>query len=230
MTYPSRVALRLKFCILASFLMSGTLLFSQSAENLPQEIIAYADMVLYNGQVLTADQEFTIAEAVAVRDGKFLALGNSQRVLAMAWPSTRRIDLEGRSVIPGLIATHQHSYIGNTSKAGVRIESTDVAGILEEIKAVVAQLSPGEHAYLTGSSIAALMCHNEQSDVPCVRLAQLDAAAPNNPVAIVLQNNQVIVNSLMLENLPPDASGLLRDEEGRPTGQLRGGRRRNRCL
>ncbi len=196
---------------------------AQSPGSLPAEVLAYADMVFYNGKVITADQGFTIAEAVATRDGKFLALGNSQSILAMAGPSTRRIDLLGRSVIPGMIATHQHSYIGNSSKAGVRLQSTDVAGIMEEINAVLAELSPGEYAFFSGPSIAALMCHNEQPDVPCVSLAQLDAAAPNNPLAIVLQNNQVIVNSLLLEELPPDVSGLLRDEEGRPTGQLRGG-------
>ena len=71
-----------------------------------------ADLVLYNGKILTADTEdpanFTIAEAVAIYDGKFVAVGNSQQALEFAGPSTRRIDLAGKTVLPGMIETHLH--------------------------------------------------------------------------------------------------------------------------
>jgi len=60
---------------------------AQSPQNLPPEVVAYADMVLYNGQVLTVDDDFTIVEAVAVRGEKFLALGTNQRIRAMAGPA-----------------------------------------------------------------------------------------------------------------------------------------------
>ena len=72
---------------------------AQSA-NLPEEIIAYADTVLYDGKILTADDQFTIVEAVAVRDGKFLAVGNTDRILPMVGPKTRKIDLGGKTVTP----------------------------------------------------------------------------------------------------------------------------------
>ena len=78
--------------------------------NLLPEVIAYADTVLYNGKVLTADEKFTIAEAVAIRNGKFLAVGTSERITAMAGPQTRRIDLKGKGVIPGIIDLHQHPF------------------------------------------------------------------------------------------------------------------------
>ena len=88
-------------------------------QNLPAEVIAYADIIFYNGKVLTADEDFTIQEAVAIRDGKFLAVGSSERIQAMAGPDTRRVDLEGRSVIPGLIADHEHgAFVGNVAKRG----------------------------------------------------------------------------------------------------------------
>ena len=71
-----------------------------------------ADLVLYNGKVLTADTEdpanFTIAEAVAVYDGKLVAVGSSQQALEYAGPGTRRIDLAGKTVLPGMIETHLH--------------------------------------------------------------------------------------------------------------------------
>jgi predicted amidohydrolase YtcJ len=59
-----------------------------------------------------------------------------------------------------------------------------------------------------------------------VTMAQLDAAAPNNPIVITCPNNQVVVNTLMLNKLLPAAQGMdgiLKDEQGRPTGQIRGG-------
>ncbi len=80
------------------------------AENLPKEVLRFADMVLFNGKVLTADKEFTISEAVAVRDGKVMATGSTANILKMADQNTRRIDLEGRTVIPGLIDTHSHQF------------------------------------------------------------------------------------------------------------------------
>jgi len=80
------------------------------AESLPKEVLRFADMVLFNGKVLTADSEFTISEAVAVRDGKIMATGSTANILKMANQNTRRIDLEGRTVIPGLIDTHSHQF------------------------------------------------------------------------------------------------------------------------
>src|SRR3990172_5444336 len=73
---------------------------------LPPEVLHYADTVLYNGKILTADAKFTIAEAVAIRDGKFLAVGPSSRILPMAGPKTQRIDLKGKTVTPGIYNMH----------------------------------------------------------------------------------------------------------------------------
>ncbi len=78
-------------------------------QSLPPEVLAYADIVLYNGKILTVDEQFTIVEAVAIRGDKVLAVGDSQRILAMAGPRTRRVDLQGQSVVPGFIDTHLHS-------------------------------------------------------------------------------------------------------------------------
>src|SRR3990172_2514550 len=73
-----------------------------------------ADMVIYNGKIITADSpdpdNFTIAQAVAVYDGKFVAVGSNDEVLQYAGPNTRKIDLGGRTVLPGLVETHHHIY------------------------------------------------------------------------------------------------------------------------
>ena len=186
------------------------------AQSLPSEVIAYPDLILYNGKILTADEQFTIAEAAAIRHGKFLAVGETERILALAGPETRRVDLQGRSMVPGFIDTHLHSaFLGNIEKGGLPVKFEDVASGLEEIRQIVAKFAPGELVYMRGPSIKPLVAD--------VTLAQLDAAAPENPISISCQNNQVAVNSLMLEKLPADTPGILKDARGNPTGQLRGG-------
>ena len=108
-------------------------------QDLPQEVIAYADLVLYNGKVLTADDDFSIYEAVAVRDGKFLAVGQSDLIQRMAGPQTRQVDLDGRSVVPGLFDTHLHqAWVGQILKTGSwNIRLRDVDSGIQEIRAVV---------------------------------------------------------------------------------------------
>jgi predicted amidohydrolase YtcJ len=66
-------------------------------------VLEYADLVLHGGQVLTVDEQFTIAQAIAIRDGKILAVGSSPEMLALAGPATRTVDLAGRTVTPGFI-------------------------------------------------------------------------------------------------------------------------------
>ena len=65
-----------------------------AAQTLPPELIRYAELILHSGKVLTADKNFTVAEAVAVRDGKFLAVGSSAEIMRLAGPDTRRVDLK----------------------------------------------------------------------------------------------------------------------------------------
>ena len=72
-------------------------------QGLPPEVLAYADTIFHNGKILTADDSFTVTEAVAIREGKFLAVGDNARIRRMAGPRTRVIDLQGKTVTPGLI-------------------------------------------------------------------------------------------------------------------------------
>ena len=67
-----------------------------------------ADMVLVNGKVVSVDSEDTIAEAVAIREGKILHVGSSQEVMRFTGKETRTVDLKGRTVLPGFIDAHTH--------------------------------------------------------------------------------------------------------------------------
>ena len=96
----------LRFTLLLLFCTTLSLAQSVPVEEL---LTRYADMIFYNGPVLTVDDEFSIAEAVAIRDGKFLAVGASDMILQLAGPKTLKVDLERKkAVIPGIINTHSH--------------------------------------------------------------------------------------------------------------------------
>src|SRR5579863_7546230 len=66
------------------------------------------DLVLTNGKIITVDERFTIAQAVAIKGDRVVAVGANQEMVQLAGPNTRRIDLMGRAVIPGLIDNHMH--------------------------------------------------------------------------------------------------------------------------
>ncbi len=77
-----------------------------------------ADIIFSGGPVHTVDQRNTIAEAVAVSDGRILAVGSTADVNATAGPETQRVDLRGRSLLPGFIDAHQHfSWLGGAQES-----------------------------------------------------------------------------------------------------------------
>src|SRR5678816_2328152 len=74
-----------------------------------------ADMVLRNGKVITVDGEFSIKEAVAIKNGRFIAVGSDRDVRPLMGSGTRVIDLGGRTVVPGLIDSHIHATLAGLS-------------------------------------------------------------------------------------------------------------------
>ncbi|MEE2839198.1 MAG: amidohydrolase family protein [Acidobacteriota bacterium] len=195
----------------------------QSAATLPPEVVAYADMIFYNGKIISADEQFTIAEAVAIRDGKFLAVGTTQRILAMAGPETQRVDLEGRSVVPGFIDTHLHSaWVTRPARdrsvpapfSDRDINWDTLESALEGLRTLVEGAEPEEFFALSGPSNP-VVNHELNRTI-------LDQVAPDNPLYIEAMNDQVVANSLVLERIPKDVPGIVRDEDGELTGHLRG--------
>src|SRR6195256_4684488 len=69
---------------------------------------AAPDLILSNGKVITVDERFSIAQALAIRGDRIVAVGTNQDIARLAGPATKRIDLRGKSVIPGLIDNHMH--------------------------------------------------------------------------------------------------------------------------
>ena len=94
------------------------------------------DLVLHNGQVLTVDGAFRVAEAVAITGGRISAVGSSSAILAAAGPATRRIDLKGATLIPGLMDNHLHSAGG-----GPGVDLSRARSIDEVLQAVAARVA-----------------------------------------------------------------------------------------
>ena len=82
-----------------------------------------AELVFHNGKIVTVDPRFSVAEAVAIRDQRFSAVGRSSEVLKLAGPSTLVIDLKGKTVIPGLIDTHRHIQMEAERAYGAGVEA-----------------------------------------------------------------------------------------------------------
>ncbi len=174
---------------------------AQDAAGVPPEVLHYADFVLYNGQVITADRNFSVAEAVAVRDNRIFAVGTTSRVLPLAGPKTRRIDLKGKTVTPGVIDIHggpgggsmvrywTGKYMPNEKRWRNKQAATD------GIKRAIARVKPGEPVvlpvYELGFDVDAGA--GGRAGVVCdvFTLAEMDAMSPDNPVFFLRIVNQV---------------------------------------
>src|SRR5689334_9072473 len=177
------------------------------------------DLVLSNGKIITVDERFTIAQAVAIRGGRVLASGTNQEIAQLAGPNTRRIDLKGKAVIPGLIDNHMHLLrAASTWVKEVRFDGVDSRKqAVEMLRARVRATTPGDWIYNIGG-----WAHQQFSDDPKpFTREELDQIAPNNPVALQESYYQVFLNSKALEVLkiaanapdPPDflKGSILRD-------------------
>lgn len=225
--YPAIFRAKTPGLVLLIFLAAPALSYSQG---LPTELIRYADIVLYNGHVLTADADtdFTIAEAVAVRDAKILAVGSSKRILALAGQGTRRIDLRGRSLTPGFI----YSDGDNAVPAGDILKDSQWGGVthprlggatIDQALATLSFIADKE-----GTSGDPLFFNLSDSWASVAMrswdIATLDEVAPETPIAVYLDSSYCLVNTAMIElaiesGFPPDHFHLDRDTNGNYTGK-----------
>jgi predicted amidohydrolase YtcJ len=188
------------------------------------------DLVVTNGKIITVDDRFSIAQAVAIRGGRFVATGTNQEINQLAGPNTRRIDLRGKAVIPGLIDNHMHLLrAASTWVKEVRWDGVDSRKqAVEMLRARAKAAAAGEWIYNIGG-----WAHQQFTDDPKpFTREELDQIAPNNPVALQESYYQVFLNSKALEVLkiqagapdPPEfvKGSVQRDASGKPTGVIRG--------
>jgi predicted amidohydrolase YtcJ len=103
MLYSRRDFLKLGALLGASYALRGCSAAEKSTE---------PDLVLRHGRIVTIDRGRVDAQAVAIQDGRFVAVGSDQEIMRLRGPTTAVIDLNGRTVIPGLIDSHTHPIRG----------------------------------------------------------------------------------------------------------------------
>lgn len=158
-----------------------------------------ADTVLINGKVLTVDDSFSIVEAIAIKDGKILAVGSNESVSQY---SGEVIDLQGKTVIPGLIDNHIHFIrAGQSWDVQARIDGVKSRQeALDIISAKAASMEPGEWLMVQGGWWPGQFADNPGD----FTLEELDAAAPDNPLFLQLIYFNVYANTLALEAVGVD--------------------------
>jgi len=199
-------------------------------QDLPPELIRYADFVLYGGQVLTADADrsFTVAEAVAVRDEKILAVGTSERILMLAGPDTRRIDLRGRSLTPGFIYSDGDGAVPagdilKDSQWGGRTHPHLGGATIDQALATLSFIVDKEGA--NGDSLYFNLSDSWASvAMGSWDIATLDEIAPETPIAVYLDSSYALMNTAMIDlaiasGFPADHFHLDRDDNGKYTGR-----------
>ncbi|QJX00358.1 amidohydrolase [Frigoriglobus tundricola] len=184
---------------------------------------APADLIVYNGQVLTVDAKFSIVQAGAVRDGKVAAVGTNGDVLKLKGPKTRVIDASGNTVMPGLYDSHTHPVGAATSElGGATPPLRSIPEVLAFIRARAADTPEGNWIVIRYAFPTRL----KEARFPT--RAELDSAAPKHPVlyhagpAGVANSKALDVSGVTKETKDPPAGQVVRDEKtGEPTGMLR---------
>ncbi len=186
-----------------------------------------ADTILVNGKILTVDAKFSTREAIAVRDGKITAVGSNSEIRKQAGPQTRVIDLQGRTVIPGLIDSHIHAIrAGQTFTTEVNwVGATSIAEAMNRIHEASLAKKPGSWLIVAGGWNAEQFKEKRRPTQ-----ADLVEAAPNNPVYVQLGYDWQVMTpagfaamGIQSDADLPRPGKLERDASGKPTGAIEDG-------
>jgi predicted amidohydrolase YtcJ len=179
------------------------------------------ELVLTNGKIITVDDRFTIAEALAIGGERIVAVGTNAEITALAGPGTRSIDLEGRSVIPGLIDNHAHIMEeGPIWHLELRLDGVELrTEALEMVRQRAIDLGPGEWVF----SLGGWSTDQFTDDSNHFSRVELDRFAPENPVLLQFTRSHTYLNSRAIEAIGlanMNAPWIVRGEDGQPTGVI----------
>ena len=187
---------------------------------------APADLLLLNGKIVTLDAASSVKEAIAIEAGHITATGSTDDIRKLAGPSTKIIDLGGRTVIPGLIDSHIHAI-----RAGFRFATevswegaADINEALARLRSAAARQKPDTWLVVAGGWTPRQFAENRRPTA-----AEIASAASGHPVYIQLFYGYVLINAEGRERLNlkseadlPAAATFERDSDNKPTGWITG--------
>lgn len=181
------------------------------------------DMIIVNAKITTLDRENPVAEAAAIRDGRFLAVGSEAEVRAAA-PEAAVIDAGGRRMIPGLIDSHMHIIRGGLNfNMELRWDGVPkLADAMTMLKAQVDRTPAPQWVRVVGG-----FTEHQFAEKRLPTLSEINAVAPDTPVFILHLYDRALLNAAALRVVgytkdTPDPPGgeIQRDAAGNPTGLL----------
>jgi predicted amidohydrolase YtcJ len=182
------------------------------------------DMALLNGRIATQDDRRSVVEALAIKDGRVYATGDSASIAALGGPATRVIDLNGRTIIPGLIDSHSHPIRGGLYyNLELRWDGVpSLADGLRMLREQAQRTPPNQWVRVVGG-----WSEFQFAERRMPTLDELNAAAPDTPVFVMHLYARALLNRAALravgydKDTPnPPGGEIQRDKAGNPTGML----------
>ena len=182
------------------------------------------DLIIVNAKVTTLDRANPVAEAVAIREGKFLSVGSEAEARAAAGPDADIIDAKGRRLIPGLIDSHIHVIRGGLNyNMELRWDGVpSLADAMAMLKRQAANTPPPQWVRVVGG-----FTEHQFAEKRLPTLDEINAAAPDTPVFILHLYDRALLNAAALravgytKDTPnPPGGEIVRDAAGNPTGLL----------
>nr|WP_241014820.1 amidohydrolase [Burkholderia sp. Ac-20379] len=181
-------------------------------------------MILHNGRITTLDRANPIARAVAITDGRFVAVGDDADIVPLAGSATRVVDLQGRPALPGLIDNHLHLIRGGLNyNMELRWDGVpSLALAMEMLRRQVAVTPAPQWVRVVGG-----FTEHQFAEKRLPTIDELNAAAPDTPVFILHLYDRALLNAAALrvvgytkDTPEPPGGTILRDATGNPTGLL----------
>ena len=193
-----------------------------------------ADLVLTNAKVITVDRDFSIKEAVAVKEGKILAVGGDDEIRSFISAETKVLNLNGKPLLPGINESHMHAPFFGASRPPLSLDLTyptiqSIPDMVAALEQKVSEVKPGEWIRGFGWDQGSLEeCKNDPSRLP--RRSDIDPVSPDNPVVFtdfsvhtLLANGKALELAGITKDTPdPESGEMERDSAtGEPTGIFR---------
>jgi predicted amidohydrolase YtcJ len=182
------------------------------------------ELILHNGRVTTLDRSNPLATAVAIADGRFVAVGSDEEIMRLASSGVRVIDLGGRRVLPGLIDNHLHIIRGGLSfNMELRWDGVgSLADAMAMLKRQVAVTPPPQWVRVVGG-----FTEHQFAEKRLPTIDEINAVAPDTPVFLLHLYDRAILNGAALraagytkDTPAPPGGQIVRDVRGEPTGLL----------